>query len=139
MYADRITDSMRRAIDETERRREKQVAYNQEHGIEPVSIIKEIRDLTDQMAARAAAEEPGEYRAIVPAQLPKDELHKLIKELERRMRRAAEELEFEKAAALRDQIFEMREALVEKQNLPPWKRAKALAAEDPLIEYLSEE
>jgi excinuclease ABC subunit B len=138
MYAERVTDSMRRAIEETERRREKQIAFNEEHGIEPVSIIKEIRDLTDQVAARAVAEEPGPYRAIVPAQLPKDELHKLIKELERRMHHAAESLEFEKAAALRDQIFEMREALVEKQDLPPWKRAKAMAAEDPLLEYLPE-
>lgn len=138
MYAGRITDSMRRAIDETERRREKQIAFNKEHGIEPVSIIKEIRDLTDQVAARSVAETPSPYRAIVPAQLPMDELHKLIKELERRMRQAAENLEFEKAAALRDQIFEMREALVEKQDLPPWKRAKAMAAEDPLLEYLPE-
>ncbi len=136
MYANRITDSMRRAIDETERRREKQIAFNEEHGIEPASIIKEIRDLTDQVASRATAERPSPYRAIVPAQLPTDELHKLIKELERRMRQAAESLEFEKAAALRDQIFEMREALVDKQNLPPWKRAKAMAAEDPLLEYL---
>jgi excinuclease ABC subunit B len=54
------------------------------------------------------------------------------------MRQAAESLEFEKAAALRDQIFEMREALVEKQDLPPWKRAKALAAEDPLIDFMPE-
>jgi excinuclease ABC subunit B len=54
------------------------------------------------------------------------------------MREAAENLEFEKAAALRDQIFEMREALVDKQDLPPWKRAKALAAEDPLLDYLPE-
>jgi excinuclease ABC subunit B len=138
MYAERITNSMHRAIDETERRRDKQLAFNREHGIEPMSIIKEIRDLTDQMAARVVAEEPSRYRAIVPAQLPKDELHKLIKELERRMREAAENLEFEKAAALRDQIFEMREALVDKQDLPPWKRAKALAAEDPLLDYLPE-
>ncbi|MDF1499957.1 MAG: excinuclease ABC subunit UvrB [Anaerolineales bacterium] len=139
MYADRITNSMRRAIDETERRREKQIEFNREHGIEPASIIKEIRDLTDQMAARAVAETPSHYRAIVPAQLPKDELHKLIKELERRMRQAAENLEFEKAAALRDQIFEMREALVDKQNLPPWKRARAMANEDPLLDYLQED
>jgi excinuclease ABC subunit B len=138
MYADRITDSMKKAIDETERRREKQIVFNLEHGIEPASIIKEIRDLTDQVAARAVAEEPGPYRALIPAQLPKDELHKLIKELERRMRQAAEDLEFEKAAAIRDQIFEMREALVEKQDLPPWKRAKAMAAEDPLLDYLPE-
>jgi excinuclease ABC subunit B len=109
MYAERTTDSMQRAIDETERRRHKQIAYNQEHGIEPVSIKKEIRDLTDQVAARTLAEEGADYRAFNPADLPKDELHRMIKELEKQMRHAAEALEFEKAAGIRDQIFEMRE------------------------------
>jgi excinuclease ABC subunit B len=98
MYADRVTDSMRRAIDETERRRNKQIAYNEEHGIEPISIMKEIRDLTDQVASRALAEDGAEYRAFNPADLPKDELHRMIKELEKQMRHAAEALEFEKAA-----------------------------------------
>ena len=128
MYADHLTDSMRRAIEETERRRAKQIAYNQAHGIEPASIVKEIRDLTDQVAARTVAEEAGEYRPLTPASLPKDELQRLILELEKQMQRAAEALEFEKAAALRDQIFELRAALVEKEDLPPWRRAKALAA-----------
>jgi len=128
MYADHLTDSMRRAIEETERRRAKQIAYNQAHGIEPASIVKEIRDLTDQVAARTVAEEAGEYRPLTPASLPKDELQRLILELEKQMQRAAEALEFEKAAALRDQIFELRAALVEKDDLPPWRRAKALAA-----------
>ena len=130
MYADAITDSMRRAIDETDRRRAKQITYNEAHGIEPVSIIKEIRDLTDQVAARAIAEETAEYRTFTPAQMPKDELSRLIKELERQMKAAAEGLEFEKAASLRDQIFELREILAEKQDLPPWKRARVLAGED---------
>lgn len=129
MYADRITDSMHRAIDETERRRAKQFAYNQTHNIEPASIIKEVRDLTDQLAARAIAEHPAEYKAFTPAQMPLDELSRLIKELERQMKAAAEALEFEKAAALRDQIFELREVLVEKKDLPPWQRARALAGE----------
>ncbi len=129
MYADRITDSMHRAIDETERRRAKQIAYNQTHNIEPASIIKEVRDLTDQLAARAIAEHPAEYKAFTPAQMPLDELSRLIKELERQMKAAAEALEFEKAAALRDQIFELREVLVEKKDLPPWQRARALAGE----------
>jgi len=132
MYADHLTDSMRRAIEETERRRAKQIAYNQAHGIEPASIVKEIRDLTDQVAARTVAEEAGEYRPLTPASLPKDELQRLILELEKQMQRAAEALEFEKAAALRDQIFELRAALVEKEDLPPWRRAKALAAEASL-------
>jgi len=129
MYADRITDSMHRAIDETERRRAKQIAFNQTHNIEPASIIKEVRDLTDQLAAHAIAEHPAEYKAFTPAQMPLDELSRLIKELERQMKAAAEALEFEKAAALRDQIFELREVLVEKKDLPPWQRARALAGE----------
>ncbi len=129
MYADKITNSMRFAIDETERRRKKQTAYNEEHGIEPMSIIKEIRDLTDQITSRAIAEEAGEYRAMTPETLPKDELVRLINELEKQMHRSAEALEFEKAAALRDQIFELREVLAEKEDLPPWKRARILSGE----------
>ncbi len=130
MYADTMTDSMRKALDETARRRAKQVAYNQAHGIEPMSIVKAVRDLTDQIAAHAAGEPRGEYRAFTPAAVPRDELARLIKDLEREMRSAAEALEFEKAASLRDQIFELREALADKENLPPWRRARALAGED---------
>jgi len=130
MYADTITDSMRRAIDETERRRKKQIAHNEAHGIEPLSIVKEIRDLTDEVAARAVAEKPAEYQAFTPAQMPKDELSRMIKELEKQMKVAAEMLEFEKAAGIRDQIFELREILADKQDLPPWQRARALAGED---------
>lgn len=130
MYADTITDSMRRAIDETERRRKKQIAYNEAHGIEPTSIVKEIRDLTDEVAARTVAEKTAEYQAFTPAQMPKDELSRLIKELEKQMKAAAEMLEFEKAAGLRDQIFELREILADKKDLPPWQRARVLAGED---------
>ncbi|MCK5317165.1 MAG: UvrB/UvrC motif-containing protein, partial [Anaerolineales bacterium] len=129
MYADKITNSMRFAIDETERRRKKQTAYNKKHGIEPMSIIKEIRDLTDQVTSRVVAEQAGEYRAITPENLPKDELLRLINEFERQMRHAAEALEFEKAAALRDQIFELREVLADKEDLPPWQRARILSGE----------
>ncbi len=129
MYADHVTDSMQRAIDETNRRRAKQVAYNQAHGIEPLSIVKAVRDLTDQVAARAVAEPEAAYRAMTPAELPKDELSRMIKDLEKEMRLAAEALEFEKAASLRDEIFELRDVLAEKENLPPWKRARALAGE----------
>ena len=133
MYAQRVTDSMDRAIDETNRRREIQITYNEKHDIQPMSIIKEIRDLTDQVAAQhATAEQSGEYQALTPAQLPKDELARLIKDLEKRMRESAEALEFEKAALLRDQIFELREALAEKQDLPPWKRARALAGQEEI-------
>jgi len=130
MYADTVTESMERALSETERRRAKQMAFNQAHGIEPVSIVKAVRDLTDQMAIREAEAEPGEGRGYAPAQMPRDELSRLIKELEKQMRSAAEGLEFEKAAALRDQIFELREVLAEKEDLPPWRRARALAGEE---------
>ncbi len=129
MYADHVTDSMRRAIEETDRRRAKQTAFNQAHGIEPATIVKAVRDLTDQVAMHAAAESKSEYKALRPTDLPKDELARLIKELEKKMRASAEGLEFEQAAVLRDQIFEMRETLAEKEDLPPWKRARALAGE----------
>jgi excinuclease ABC subunit B len=119
MYADTVTDSMRRAIDETDRRRQKQMEYNQQHGIEPRSIIKEIRDLTDQV--RAAAEERAEY--VVGADLPKDEVTRLMEQLEKQMKATAAELEFEKAAALRDQIFELRQMLQD-DDVPEWERLR---------------
>lgn len=130
MYADKVTDSMRRAIDETNRRRAKQIAYNQEHGIEPVSIVKAVRDLTDQVAVRAVAEPRGEYRVRGVSGLPKDELRRIIAELEKQMKEAARDLEFEKAAVLRDQIFELRSILAEESNLPPWEKVRFLAGEE---------
>jgi excinuclease ABC subunit B len=123
MYADKVTDSMRRALDETNRRRQIQVAYNEEHHIVPASIVKAVRDLT---ASLRPAEEKAELAAS-PAQLPKAELARLIKELEKQMKEAAQQLEFEKAALLRDQIFELREALVEKDgHLPEWEKIRRL-------------
>jgi len=130
MYADKVTDSMRRAIDETNRRRAKQVAYNKAHGIEPVGIVKAVRDLTDQVAMRAVAETRGEYRVKGAAGLPKSEMQRLIAELEKQMKAAAQDLEFEKAAVLRDQIFELRSILAEESNLPPWERVHLLAGEE---------
>ncbi|NLG51023.1 MAG: excinuclease ABC subunit UvrB [Chloroflexi bacterium] len=119
MYADRITDSMRQAIDETNRRREIQAAYNQEHGITPSTIVKEIRDLTQRV--RMAAEDRAEYK--VATEIPKDEAHRLIKELEKQMKTAAQNLEFEKAALLRDQILELRQAARDADdNIPEWER-----------------
>ena len=129
MYADQVTASMRAAIEETDRRRAKQVRFNHEHGIEPASIVKAVRDLTDQVAIHSVGEARGEYRAAIPAQLPKDELSRLIKELEKEMRAAAESMEFEKAATLRDQIFEFRQTLAELEDLPPWQRVRLLADE----------
>jgi excinuclease ABC subunit B len=116
MYADKVTDSMQRAIDETNRRRAVQQKYNEDHGIEPESIVKEVRDLTDRV--RAVAEERVEYRV---ADLPKAEVTYLIGELEAQMKQAASNLEFEKAALLRDQIFELRKQL-EDENVPEWER-----------------
>jgi excinuclease ABC subunit B len=116
MYADRITDSMQHAIDETNRRRAVQQAHNEEHGIEPQSIMKEVHDLTERV--RAVAEEKEEYRV---GGLPKAEVGFLIQELETQMKEAASNLEFEKAALLRDQIFELRKQL-EDEDVPEWER-----------------
>lgn len=112
MYADTVTRSMKAAIDETYRRREIQIAYNEEHGIQPRGIVKEIRDLSDRM--RAVAEEHVQYDAAgdgkdgIIHQIPKDELTRMIKDLESQMKAASRDLEFEKAALLRDQIVELR-------------------------------
>jgi excinuclease ABC subunit B len=112
MYADQMTDSMRRAIDETNRRRAIQIAYNLEHHIEPRTIIKEVRDLTASLMRQGHVAEPAApYLAL--SQLPRHELTRLITELEQQMREAAQALEFEKAAALRDQVFELRQQLEE--------------------------
>ncbi len=117
MYADRTTDSMQRAIDETNRRRAVQEKYNEEHGISPESIVKEVRDLTDRV--RMVAEERAEYR--LTGDLPQAEVTYLIGELEAQMKQAAANLEFEKAALLRDQIFELRKQL-EDEAVPEWER-----------------
>ena len=117
MYADRVTDSMQRAMDETDRRRSIQERHNEEHGVEPQTIVKEVRDLTDRV--RMIAEERVEYRAT--ADLPKAEVSYLIGELEKQMKESAVNLEFEKAALLRDQIFELRRQL-EDEDVPEWER-----------------
>jgi len=129
MYADVMTKSMKAAIDETNRRRDIQIQFNEEHGIEPLSIVKAVRDLTDQMSAQAVAEQQAEYRATAPLDMPRDELARLIRELEKQMHMAADALEFEKAAAMRDQIFELRQTLAEMDNLPPWQRVRMMAGE----------
>ncbi len=116
MYADTITNSMQQAINETNRRRAIQMKYNQKHGIVPASIVKEIRDLTDRV--RMVAEEKPEYRV---GEIPRGEAIRLIKELEKQMKAAAAELEFEKAAILRDQIIELRRNL-EDEDVPEWER-----------------
>jgi excinuclease ABC subunit B len=118
MYADTITRSMNGAIRETERRRAIQEAHNRQHGIEPVGIVKAVKDLTDRI--RKVAEERETYRTGPAAEelpIPKDEIVKLVKELEKQMKQAAKDLEFEKAAALRDQIIELRRTLALEEAL----------------------
>jgi len=131
MYADRVTDSMKRAIDETNRRRAKQVAYNEAHGIIPISIHKAIRDLTDELSleARAVAERQAKYE-VKGSGLPRGELQKIIAEIEKQMKEAAKSLEFEKAAALRDEMYELKTILAEEENLKPWERIKLMAGNE---------
>jgi excinuclease ABC subunit B len=114
MYADRVTASMRAAIDETDRRRELQVAYNLEHGIEPQTIVKAIRDIGLRLRDVADVEGLNEKakRPVAAGEMPKDELVRLIKDLETQMKQAAKDLEFERAAALRDEVVELRGLLV---------------------------
>jgi excinuclease ABC subunit B len=130
MYAEKVTDSMRRAIDETDRRRAKQVAFNEAHGIQPVSIFKAVRDLTDQLSLKAVAEPRGEYRVRGAGGMPKSELQRVIAEIEKQMKEAAKNLEFEKAAALRDEMYELRVMLAEESNLKPWEKIRLLSGEE---------
>ncbi|MDO8532707.1 MAG: excinuclease ABC subunit UvrB [Dehalococcoidia bacterium] len=114
MYADTITASMRKAIDETYRRRGLQQSYNEAHGITPQSIRKAIRDITDRVKTMVA-EEKEKY--TVTRELPKEEMLRLVHDLERQMKDAAKQLEFEKAALLRDQIVDIRKLMEEDRAL----------------------
>ena len=110
MYADTITDSMRRAIDETDRRRALQEKYNEEHGITPQSIRKAVRDLIS--ISRQIAEEEVRFEKD-PESMNAGELKKLIEDTEKQMRRAAADLDFENAAMLRDRMLELKKHLLE--------------------------
>ena len=110
MYADTITDSMRVALDETQRRREVQMAYNEEHGITPKTIQKAVRDLIAVSKKVAASEVQMEKD---PESMSEKELEKLIKELEKQMKKAAADLNFEAAAELRDKLIELKKTLQE--------------------------
>jgi excinuclease ABC subunit B len=143
MYADNVTDSMKKAIAETERRRAKQVEYNTEHGIKPQTIYKAVRDLTDRVKVseskahygddgsfgklRTGSTDDGKSIAHRLSSLPKDEARRLIAELDDQMRQAARELEFEKAAMLRDQILELRQQLNDiDDKTPEWEKVRRM-------------
>lgn len=116
MYADKITDSMQEAIDETERRREKQIAYNKEHGVDPQPLRKKIADILDQVyennGEEAAESDPAavvEKRDV--SSMATDEVEALINDLQAQMGAAARELKFELAGRLRDEIADLKKEL----------------------------
>ncbi len=114
MYADTVTRSMQYAIDETNRRRKIQVAFNERHNITPRGIKKEVKTLSDRIKAMSGADATdGKSVSVALAGIPKDEALRLIKDLESQMRSAAKQLDFEKAAQLRDQIIEVRRSMIE--------------------------
>ncbi|OGN93526.1 MAG: excinuclease ABC subunit B [Chloroflexi bacterium RBG_13_50_10] len=116
MYADTVTTSMREAMEETQRRRRIQEAYNKEHGITPQGIKKAIKDITERVKVVAEAK-----AAYSPTPISREEVLRLIKDLEAQMRKAAKNLEFEKAALLRDRIIELRK---DEELLSPLTRFK---------------
>jgi excinuclease ABC subunit B len=136
MYADRMTDSMTRAIEETTRRRAKQVAYNTEHGIEPQTIYKAVKDLTDRVKVvheDAEGYGEGQRTALKLASLPRAEQRKLLTDMEAEMREAAKALEFEKAAMLRDQILELRMQINDvDDSTPMWEKVRRMG--DDIVE-----
>jgi excinuclease ABC subunit B len=113
MYADRVTDSMKRAIDETYRRRNIQDVFNKEHGIEPKSIQKEVHDITEGI--KAIAESRASYR-VVRQELSREDMFRVVKDLDAQMKEAARNLEFEKAAQLRDEMFELKRLLAAEEK-----------------------
>ena len=114
MYADRVTDSMQNAIDETYRRRAIQGAHNERHGIEPQSIHKAVRDITEGL--RGVAETKASYQAA-REEMSRDDMYRVIKDLEFQMKEAARSLEFEKAAHLRDEMLELKKIIVTEEKM----------------------
>ena len=114
MYADVITESMAKAIGETQRRRDKQLAFNAEHGIEPRSVRKEVRDILDLVAG---AEDRTTAEKLRSEKLPREVALAMTNEIEKKMKEAAGNLEFEKAAALRDELIELRRQLGGNESL----------------------
>jgi len=117
MYADRITDSMQKSIDETSRRRTIQDAFNKEHGIEPKSIQKEVHDITEGI--KGISESKTRYE-VARKEMTRSDMFKVVKDLEMQMKESAKNLQFEKAAQFRDEIYELRRLLVlEEKTLSP--------------------
>jgi excinuclease ABC subunit B len=123
MYADQMTDSMQHAISETMRRRQKQLAYNEEHGIDPQTVRKKVTDILEMIrlregdeprpAARGRGRGRGRAASTDLLDLPRDELARLIQNLTDEMQDAARDLRFEEAARLRDEIHELKRELRE--------------------------
>jgi excinuclease ABC subunit B len=112
MYADSVTDSMRSAIGETQRRRQIQLAYNEEHGIDPQTVRKQVTDILLSLRGEEAAIPTREQRVVqAPEGIPTEELERLIQGLEEEMHQAARDLRFEYAARLRDEVHELRKEL----------------------------
>src|SRR6187431_529525 len=135
MYADTVTESMKVAIEETDRRRAVQEQYNAEHGIEPTTIIKGIHDINDRL--RAVAEKTvvysSERRAATLEAADKAEVERLVARMEAEMKQAAKELEFERAAAIRDEIQQVRLRVLEQDASVVVQRAAERAAKDALL------
>jgi excinuclease ABC subunit B len=113
MYADKMTDSMQRALSETNRRRHIQETYNREHGITPKTVIKKVREI---IYATATPEEKTKKKALLekdPESMSREELEAALTKLEKEMKQAAMELQFERAAMLRDEIIEIKKLQLE--------------------------
>ena len=115
MYADTTTRSMQNAINETNRRRQIQITHNEQHNITPRGIHKDVKTLSERIKAMSGATEESDGKTVsaVLAGIPKEDALRLIKDLEGQMRAAAKQLEFEKAAQLRDQIIELRRSMID--------------------------
>jgi excinuclease ABC subunit B len=121
LYADGVSGSMQRAMDETERRRNIQIAYNEEHGITPATIVKAVYNLERQQSKGIE-----DTIATLASGLPPDEIERLIKDLERQMKKAARDLQFERAAELRDRLVALRrDAMEYRDSLPPAAAAES--------------
>ncbi len=121
MYADRMTGSIRRAVGETNRRRQKQIAYNEAHGIDPQTVRKRVRDILEMVkgpeASAGVEQEERRLRLEEVVQMPESEVYRILSSLEEEMREAASELRFEEAARIRDEIKELKKELREVRGL----------------------